>query len=274
MKNIRYNLLLLLGTLWITSCNNNSQDNTNPEQSHWNSKYAVDNYYIAPDELYCENYNDFKSSQMDLAWAAGELPENTLFLLGFNEPSDWWDYNIYCGNNAYKTEEQDIFEKIAAKFGELGTANLINAIGMNISLSEIITDIKVVAVSDFNANYPSGSDISEIAHITYNSYYPFIQNNYVKTDEMESFINGGSPRLAMDAIWYNTQSFYDTELPKDNNNPIILPAVKDRTTSMYFASVSFTEKPAHDEIEFDVTLTYESGKIFNSVFTIDGIELN
>ncbi|MFI3287670.1 MAG: hypothetical protein R3Y61_04245 [Rikenellaceae bacterium] len=138
----------------------------------------------------------------------------------------------------------------------------------------MITNIKIIALSDFNNNHASGSDISEIARVTYNSYYPFIQNDYIETEAMRNYSMGGLPRLFMDAAWWNTHSVYDMELPKNGENPMVLPALSGNLCYwIYFASVSFTESPSHEEIEFDVTLTYESGKTFNSVFTIDGIEL-
>ncbi len=69
------------------------------------------------------------------------------------------------------------FDELAKYYNDL-SYNRYVASGPCTVISEMISEIKVETIEDFDNNHLAGSDISDIIELQYISYYEYVQNGY------------------------------------------------------------------------------------------------
>ena len=127
---------------------------------------------------------------------------------------------------------------------------------------EDITGVQVTARTDYNANHPQGSSLTEITNVTYSSTYPFIHAGYDLTPTSK----GNSPHPLMlevslkeiessnalnirptDAFWWHCKA---TDIP---GNPLKM--------TYCMLALSLEEAPAQEAvIEVAVTVQMRGGE--------------
>lgn len=77
--------------------------------------------------------------------------------------------------------ERKTFDSLCNSVGDL--AYNTYSIGPRMALLDSILEARVVALDDFSADYPAGSDISDAVELQYASYYDFIRQGYKCDDD-------------------------------------------------------------------------------------------
>ena len=146
------------------------------------------------------------------------------------------------------------------------------------ALGKVITDVTLTAIDDYNANYPAGSCLDDIAYVSYCSYYPYISRGYVTYPNL--YVNGyeDSARacdvvpgrdirvselqdvpLAYPLPWSRT-FFYSGEHDPGNLFPDTYRGL-DATVAM----LRFSEKPSSENVKVEVTMTFDDGTSLSCV---------
>lgn len=133
---------------------------------------------------------------------------------------------------------------------------------------EDIINVQVTAKSDYNQSHPAGSDLSEVAYLSYITTYPYIQEGYLFNEN--SIGNGFHPSIT----GYGQESCYiggNLEL----RNHIKVKDITKNPLKMVgcFARLSLIEPPEQQcEIEIAITVQLRTGeypaRTLKAVYTV------
>ncbi len=216
------------------------------------AKYIIKSYRI-PDSLV------LKFSNYPILEDAAEV-ENLLIRLSFKPVIGGFAQPV---EGREMTPSNKEYLKYAEKFGD---GNYNDTLWCNESLEPFrhmtytngITKIEVKALSDYNANYPKGSSLNEIARVTYGTYKPFIDNGYSFADGIQS-----KPSNPASQLYYGFKqaTFTYVDRPITEDFEIVMPAVHFET----FATISFADAPTSEEnLAFEVSVTLDNGKVLKA----------
>ncbi len=169
------------------------------------------------------------------------------------------------------------------------------------ALGKVITDVTLTAIDDYNANYPAGSCLDDIAYVSYCSYYPYISRGYVKYPNL--YVNGYEDSArACDVVPGQTGDelydminrnglpgvgsvfYWDIRVSELQDVPLAYPLPWSRTffysgehdpdnlfpdtyrgLDATVAMLRFSEKPSSENVKVEVTMTFDDGTSLSCV---------
>ncbi|MFI3298538.1 MAG: hypothetical protein R3Y49_01910 [Rikenellaceae bacterium] len=198
------------------------------------------------------------------------LPENAILniVMVQKERGEGQVYYTPFYHKYYPSE--DDFVVFAKKYNDLNYMDNV-VLGNNNSTQQAFGTFDLVALSDYNENYPAGSSLNEIAMLTYATYAPFIDNGYSFPDNKMS-----EPEGDFKFQYMRDECFIYYERPLGDITEMRMPCVAglggrngSYQDKAVFAVISFKEMPNDPIQEFELTVTQEDGTVLTDIETVD-----
>lgn len=138
----------------------------------------------------------------------------------------------------------------------------------NTVLSCAVVGVSLQALSDYNEKYPKGSELSDIVHLSYESYDYVFPDFLPKAGDEAVFYPRGflnSPMASFAKIQYPALNRGGRFEFQEQGKP-------DRAMGVSLLNVEFTEAPGIPHQKFLVTLTLGDGKKFEKEIEFDVVE--
>lgn len=188
------------------------------------------------------------------------------------EKNGWAPADIFLFEDTLSYKRDWLFERLNEARGDtcfyyknfsVGETNWLIAENTTYDMifMEDFIKVEVKAITDYNSSHPAGSSLSEIAYLSYQSLYDYVQSGYVYNEYTKG--NGCHPWMTS---WFIPDSLYDpTVVHYDNGKHFyhfdshrrlseISPDNPLKMLSVHTFGLTFSEKP-DQECEVELTVT-------------------